>query len=93
MRDFFMEYIFKSSLKSGENSNSVIQKILLFALSLALLMTFSVWRSGIRWDQLEGQATAVERVKKTGDSEMSAVKFTTLPFILAFKHFIVEREE
>lgn len=93
MRDFFMEYIFKSSFKSGENSNSVSQKILLFALALALLVTFSVWRNGIHRDQLAGQATPVERVKKTGDSEMSAVKFTTLPFILAFKHFIVEREE
>ena len=93
MRDFFMEYIFKSNLKSGENSNTVIQKILLFALALALMVTFSVWQNGIHKGQLAGQAIPVESVKKTGDSEMSAVKFTTLPFILAFKHFIVEREE
>ncbi len=88
-----MEYIFKTNIQRGGNSFSVIRKVLLSAMALVLILCLSFWYNGIQKDPLTGQVVQEERINKTDDQEMSAVKFTTLPFILAFKHFIVDREE
>lgn len=76
-----------------EKSNSIIKEILLYAVSVAMIVTFSICQKRNHADHPVTKSVQVEVVGQSGKNEMSAIKFTALPFILAFKHFIVEREE
>jgi hypothetical protein len=68
-------------------------KILVFTGLFTLLVIFSLWKSGTRDLEISQQIPPVEKNDQRSDNEMSAIKFTALPFILAFKHFIVENDK
>jgi hypothetical protein len=88
-----MEYTFKSRIHKEKNSNPLIRRVVSFTLILTLLLAFSIWQKGLKKEQQTKLTPPVEQIEQAGDNEMSAVKFTALPFILAFKHFIVENEK
>jgi hypothetical protein len=88
-----MEYTPETILHARGNSHFVIQKILLFGVTVMMIAIFSFYQKKIHSGPAIPPTTQVEMIEKSSKNEMSAIKFTAMPFILAFKHFIVEREE
>jgi hypothetical protein len=78
-----------------KRSGKEIRRIILYTITFLLLFAFSINHRG----HLAGKtnnfhdSTNLNIVEKGSEKEMSAIKFTALPFILAFKHFILDREE
>jgi len=93
MSFFYMENTVNTDIEREGNSYIMNLKILIFAGLFTLLVIFSLWRSGIKDLGVSAQIPPVEKNEQRSENEMSAVKFTALPFILAFKHFIVENEK
>lgn len=88
-----MENTNKTGLQRERNSHTMNFRILVFTGALTLLVIFTVWKNGAKSIERAPQTPPIERNDTGSENEMSAVKFTVLPFILAFKHFIVENEK
>ena len=94
MREYFtMIFItekvngFLNRLKTGKSS--IIFPVLIFLVICTL--SFCQLKNEVRERAAEEVTSGL--VGEKSESEMSAIRFTALPFVLAFKHIVSEREE
>jgi hypothetical protein len=94
MREYFtMIFItekitgFLNRLKTGKPSIMFPVMIFLVICTLSLCQLKNEVREQASEEAISGL------VGEKSESEMSAVRFTALPFVLAFKHIVSEREE
>lgn len=88
-----MENTVNAGIERERGSYIMNLKILVFTAVFTLLVIFSLWKNSTNDLGIRQQIPPVEKNDQRSENEMSAVKFTALPFILAFKHFIVENEK
>jgi len=70
-----------------------VRKIILYALTFLILSAFSLGQMGHPAETAIRLPAPIKIADKPDEKDMSAIKFTALPFILAFKHFVLDREE
>ncbi|MBR9999335.1 MAG: hypothetical protein KFF73_10205 [Cyclobacteriaceae bacterium] len=90
---FTMDYKPETSSGSKERSTPGTRKFFLYVVVFLIICTYSLCQKRILMKEVTKQTVTTEMVDKSSENEMSAIRFTTWPFILAFKHFVVDREE
>jgi hypothetical protein len=76
-----------------EKPKAGIFKLILIVAIVVISGTFSFYQIN-QWKEVP--APVVETtgiVDKNSEGEMSAIRFTTLPFVLAFKHLVADRND
>jgi len=68
-------------------------KIFLFSLSVVMLCVSILIHNQRQSQKVAETPQIVKNEKKLQENDMSAVRFATLPFILAFKHLFIDRKE
>ena len=72
--------------------NAGIRKIFLYGMITMMIGVLSLCQEKIVTSELPPEEPAQVISEESQDGGMSAVRLTTLPFILAFNHFVADRE-
>lgn len=78
---------FLHRLETGKRS--ILFPVIIFLVICTL--SFCQVKNQVR--EQTSEAASNELAGEKSESEMSAVRFTALPFVLAFKHIVADREE
>jgi hypothetical protein len=65
----------------------------MYTFTFLILFTFTLSLQGNLVRKNLDRTAPVKVVDKESEEDMSTIKFTVLPFVLAFKHFIMDRDE
>lgn len=80
-------------LDSSWISSSGIRKTFLSGMILIMIGIFSYCQKKNINSELPADEPVQETTVENHDDNMSAIRLTTLPFILAFRHLVADREE